>query len=355
MDLIEALQTQARSCRSLGSPMYGSLLEAMAAEAANPDGAVRTVLAGHEDDPGPSALALRLLGSLHRLVLTGRAAPLESFYPSVGGTWDEQHGAAAVLAYLAAHPQQVREWLDRPPQTNEVGRSAALMGALLHLQDPARLPIRLFEIGSSGGLNLLLDSFTFVDSAGTRYGARDSAVIIEPAWHASDTCRPWPGLRVVHSEGCDIHPVPSGTPEGALVLRSYVWPDQPVRLQRLEGALQIAAERQPVVRQASAGDFVASISPEECALTVLWHSVMWQYLDAAEQQRVTGLLEQLGAEASDHAPVAHIRLEPSRRTSQGPHEFLVQCTTWPGGQVQVLGTAHPHGTPVTWEDAPLTP
>jgi hypothetical protein len=42
--------------------------------------------------------------------------------------------------------------LRRPVQTNEVGRCAALAPAILHASDG--LPLRLLEIGASGGLNL---------------------------------------------------------------------------------------------------------------------------------------------------------------------------------------------------------
>ena len=52
--------------------MYGALLTQLADDCAG-GGATREVLRGHEDDPGPSALALRLLGSVHRLVLAGGA------------------------------------------------------------------------------------------------------------------------------------------------------------------------------------------------------------------------------------------------------------------------------------------
>lgn len=328
--------------------MYGTLLEALAAEIETGT-IVRTVLAGHENDSGPSALGLRLLGSLHRLVLSGRAPELEPYYPSVGGSWDEAAGPAAVLAHLEANVEQVREWLGRPPQTNEVGRSAALMGALLHLPDELRLPVQLHEIGSSGGLNLLLDGFRFVDEGGAGHGPVPSPVVIAPAWSGDSSIRPWPAFTVRERRGCDILPVPSATPEGGLRLMSYVWPDQPIRLERLRGALSLAAATPPDVQQCGAADFIEGIDLAAGRLTVIWHSVMWQYLDAAEQQRASDAIADLGARATARAPLAHIRLEPARRTPEGPHEFLVQVTTWPGGQHRVLGTAHPHGAPITWD------
>ena len=115
--------------------MYAELLDASSRTTSRRGGRPRTVLAGHEDDPGPSALALRLLGSVHRLVLERRAGDLAAFYPSVGGTWDAEGGWPAFRRLLEEQPETVREWLDRPPQTNEVGRAAALMGGLLHLDE----------------------------------------------------------------------------------------------------------------------------------------------------------------------------------------------------------------------------
>src|ERR1700712_1946607 len=120
MDLVAAFTQQARACEVLGSPMYAGLLGRLVVDLEE-GGPTRDVLVGHEDDPGPSALALRLLGSVHRLVLERRAGALAAYYPSVGGTWDDAAGSAAFVQLLEDQREAVREWLDRPPQTNEVG------------------------------------------------------------------------------------------------------------------------------------------------------------------------------------------------------------------------------------------
>ncbi len=103
------------------------------------------------------------------------------------------------------------------------------------------------------------------------------------------------------------------------------------------------------MRATGAGDFVDGIELASGAWTVLWHSIMWQYLPADEQARVTARVEELGAAADEGAPFAHLFLEPTRREAGGRHEFLVVLTTWPGGDRRVLGKAAPHGLPVTWE------
>src|SRR6476469_1907538 len=109
--------------------MYADLLGRVADDL-DAGGPARELLAGHEDDPGPSGLALRLAGSVHRLVLERRAGALAAHYPSVGGTGESEAGWAACRAVLEDQPDQVREWLDRPPQTNEVGRASGLMAGL---------------------------------------------------------------------------------------------------------------------------------------------------------------------------------------------------------------------------------
>src|SRR6476469_5501902 len=110
--------------------MYADLLGRVADDL-DAGGPSRELLRGHEDDPGPSGLALRLAGSVHRLVLERRGGALAAYYPSVGGTWEPEAGWAAFRTLLEDQPQAVGEWLDRPPQTNEVGRASGLMAGLL--------------------------------------------------------------------------------------------------------------------------------------------------------------------------------------------------------------------------------
>jgi hypothetical protein len=339
------IRRQAEACERLGSPMYRFLLDRVA-EDVDAGGVSAQVLAGHEADPGPSALALRLMGSVHRLVLERRAPALAVFYPSVGGRFEPDDAWAALRALLAEQPDAVREWLDRAPQTNEVGRATALMGGLLHVGERWRHPVRLLEIGSSAGLNLRADRFCYTDDSGRTFG--DPASPVRLGWRGR-ALTPWPDLEVVERLGSDVSPVDPTTTEGRLLLTSYVWPDQLQRLERLRGALEVAAAVPAQVRRERAADFVAGLELRTGTTTVLWHSVMWQYLDPEEQQAVTDRVQELGAAAGDEQPFAHLRLEPMRRTPQTPHDFLVAAQLWPGGRLGILGDSAGHGVPTTWE------
>jgi hypothetical protein len=347
MDLVEQFRHQAAACAEMGSVMYAELLDRLAADLEG-GGVVRDVLAGHEHDPGPSALALRLAGSVHRLVLQGRAGELASYYPSVGGSWEPDGGWRAFETLLRERPDAVREWLDRPPQTNEVGRSAALMGGLLRLGERHRLPVRLFEIGSSGGLNLCPDRYGYTDEMGRAFGDPTSRLVLHGAWRGAPL-RAWPGLRITERAGSDLAPVDVGSAEGRLRLTAYVWPDQAERLERLRLALEVAAAHPVPVREQDARSFVDRLGLVAGTTTVLWHSVMWQYLAHPDRQAISAAIGELGSSATDDAPFAHLRAEPMRRAPGAEHEFLIALQVWPGGEHLVLGRTVGHGVPCTWE------
>ena len=62
--------------------------------------------------------------------------------------------------------------LDKPPQTNEVGRSALYVGALSFISKLGVNKFDLFEIGTSGGLNLNLSRYQYKFALGTGQGSK---------------------------------------------------------------------------------------------------------------------------------------------------------------------------------------
>ena len=84
---IDYVRLQGEYCARMGSPFYGALL-ARAADDMVADGPLAAVFAGYAHEPVASAMALRLMGEVHRFVLSGEAPTLAPFYPSVGGDGD---------------------------------------------------------------------------------------------------------------------------------------------------------------------------------------------------------------------------------------------------------------------------
>ncbi|WP_370094066.1 DUF2332 domain-containing protein [Streptacidiphilus sp. MAP12-20] len=341
-------ERQADGCAELGSPLYAELLRRGAADI-RAGGPCAAAVAGYERAPGPDAIALRLLGGVHALVLTGRAPELAEHYPSVGGAFDPARLDACWGAFrdvVAAQLPWIRDWMTRPPQTNEVGRANLLITGLLRA-NPQGLQVRLFELGSSAGLNLRPDLFRYT-APGYAWGDVDSPVRLEDAWQGgaptwlAEAAQARPALEIVERRGCDLTPIDPLTKDGALALRAYVWADQPARFARLSGALRLAAEQPAMVEPLGAAEFLRGVSVREGTLTVVWHSIMKQYVPAAEWAEVEVELARLAAQSAPEAPFAHVAFEPERVGEAFPFRASVRVGE---RDREVLAEAYPHGLP----------
>jgi hypothetical protein len=341
------LRLQSNACREIGSPLYGDLL-ARAADDLLAGGPVADVLAGHLDSRPAGVLALRMLGGAHALALGGQAPELAAWYPSAGGHADREPGSphawAALRQTLAERPDEIRRWLERPPQTNEVGRSAALIGGLLNITALADRPIRLAEVGASAGLNLRADWYRVAGDSGS-YGDPASPVVLRHGWEGGTP--PASRIEVIERTGGDLSPLDPTTRHGQLTLTAYVWPDQADRLARLRGAFTVAAQVPAQVQKESATQTVNRIELLAGTWTVLWHSIFRQYLDEEQRAELAEGVAALGATATDEARFAYLYLEQSRAGG-----CPVVLTTWPGEHRALLGMATPHGIPVRWGAIP---
>lgn len=99
----------------------------------------------------------RVMGALHRLALAGDAPALAAHYPSTGGRFEPEGAWRALLDAARAHSPAIRARLRSNVQTNEVQRCAVLLGGFLRVASATGLPLRVREVGSSAGLNLLFD------------------------------------------------------------------------------------------------------------------------------------------------------------------------------------------------------
>ena len=163
-EIAEAFARQGRACRALGSPFTGHLCERLPVVLAQSDGPVAQAVATWPLDLDGSALALRLTGVLHRLVRAGLAPDLAALYPPQADTGPALD--AALRDALGTHGGRLVEWLGSAPQTNEVARSAILLGGLLTIAQRTGHPLALREIGSSAGVNLSPDAYIYDFGAG---------------------------------------------------------------------------------------------------------------------------------------------------------------------------------------------
>ena len=238
-------------------------------------------------------------------------------------------------------------WLDGPPQTNEAGRSSNFIAAMLWLAEQGLAPrFQCLEIGSSAGINLMLDRYHY-DLAGVQVGPQPGAMQFKPGWQGAPP--PDRQIAIVSAKGCDVAPVNLADPAQALRLKAYIWPEHTVRFERMAAAIAEAGQSAPDLVRMNAADFIeAELALPQAAGTtrVLMHSIVWQYVPADQQTRITAAMEAAGAHATPERPLAWIALEANRVLHL--HELVVRF--WPGGGEPVmLARAHPHGASIDWQ------
>jgi hypothetical protein len=332
---------QAAACARLGSPFTAGLLE-LVAERLEEAGALGRAVLGWQGDPKADALALRVAAGLHALVLSGAAPELAAAYPGGARADDSLALGPALTRAFEIHGGAIADFLKRPPQTNEVGRSAVLLGGFLTVAAETGLPLRLLEIGASAGLNLIWDIYGY-GLAGAAWGT-DAPVRLRPEWQG--TLPPLAAVAIADRRGCDRAPIDPRRPGDRLRLRAYVWADQAERGRLLEGALDLAIGRGVRVERADAAAWTEARlrEPAPGVATVLYHSIVWQYLPADRQRRIAAAIGCAAGRATSAAPFAWLRMEPAPDTR---HTEL-RLTLWPGGDERLLAHADYHGRWVRW-------
>jgi hypothetical protein len=340
------LRWQADWCGRLGSPLYRDLLEHAAGDVEH-GGPAWVVLDAAGAADGSERLmkgqpALQLLGAVHRLVLEGRAPDLARFYPSAGGAPDGAGAAAVLIDTIEAHAAALPELMQRPIQTNEVGRSAALLVGFLTVAQETGLPLRVLEIGASAGLNLRWDRYRYTSAVGD-WGDPGSPVEIVQAFSGDP-----PPLAVapdvVERRGCDPSPLDPTSDDTRLTLLSYTWPDQLRRFVQLRAALDFSASLSVNVEEGHAVEWLSEAlsDPVPGVATVVFHSVVLPYLGEEGISDLWRTLDAAAGRARPDAPLAWLSLEAGADLAD------VRLMTWPGGDARLLAHASFHGPPVRW-------
>ncbi|HXS34542.1 MAG TPA: DUF2332 domain-containing protein [Solirubrobacterales bacterium] len=335
--LAESLRIQARACEQLGSELYAVLMM-RAAEDVEAHGPTWDVLRGHEADPPASVPALRLMGAVNRLVLVGREPTLAQIYE--GPTVDPSAAWEALSAILSSNREELRELIKLPVQTNEVGRCAALLFGFLAVAGETRLPLRLLEVGASAGLNLHWDRYRY-EADGFAWGPADSRVRVEFELDGEAPTLP-AEVEIAERRGCDAAPIDPSGPEGRQTMLAYIWPDQKFRLERMRAALRLVEEVPIALDRETAVPWTERMlaEPTPGTATVVYHSIVMQYLGEEELAAFHRQIETASERATADAPLAWLRMEPA-----GDHADL-HLTVWPGGEKRRLARAGYHGTPV---------
>ena len=261
---------------------------------------------------GASTPGVRLMGALHYLALSGESPELAAHFPSCGGDGDA--GAIWELAQelLVSREERIGELFDETPQTNEVLRGTVLSAGLCAFARTSGLPLRLFEIGASAGLNTRLRS--------------DDYVIAERA-------------------ACDLHPLDINDEKDRLRLLSFVWADDAERIARLHEAIDAARNVPLVVERADMFEWLSQrVEPKAGFATAVMQSVVADHLSKDERARLAHIIEAIGERATTQSPFAWLRMEFDRPTRR----YQTRLRTWPDGDDQLIASSTGHAREIEW-------
>lgn len=347
-DLSEIFETQAYHCRGLGSPFTADLCLLFAKHLDEETAVGRHVLhwpgrASYRAD----AVPLRLCGALHALTLTDQSPNLKAHYPDL--SQDEQTIArikvpdwSVIHTALVEHETFILDWMTSPPQTNEVRRANGIWPILQTVATLSNLPMDLWEIGCSGGLNLRLGHFCYRHD-GMVSGEPDSAVALEPEWRGAPPPTAVPEIDAL--KGCDLNPLDPSTPGDRLRLLAYLWADQKHRVERTSAAIDIALVNPAEIAREDAIAWLKQQLPDrrDDRVTVIYTTIAWQYLPDAAKAEGEALIEAAGRNTK--APLAFIQMEGD---GQSPGAAL-SLKYWPDAIDTIVGRVDFHGRWVDWQ------
>jgi hypothetical protein len=247
-----------------------------------------------------------------------------------------------VLADIHSNVRSYDELLERPVQTNEVARSMPVLGAMLALAHATRLPLRIYEIGSSAGLLLNFDRYRY-SGDGWTWGDPQSPAHLRNRIARGKPAHLNAALEVRERHGCDLHPLDPADANHADTLLSFIWPDQHERFNRLRAAIDIArAHPVDIVRADGIAWSRTAALPRDGSATVLLHTVITEHMTPSERESLREAIDELAAHATGTRPFAWVRMEPAE---EGYHTTL---THWPASDETVIAASDGHAQNLRW-------
>ena len=338
------------------APLYSTLAKGIA----NEPSLFRLLLHAPTEQQQP----VLLFACTHHLILDEPRSELARWYPNLTADHRDPTDPELMPTFRRFVEARVTEltWLlsTRTTQTNEVGRCGLFLPVFGMLADEVG-SLGHIDIGTSGGLNLLLDRYEY------RYRADDEAksavssvggpstVVLEVSTRGAvpvPDAMPVIGARL----GIDRRPVDVTDPIESRWLEACVWPDQADRFHRLRAAIELATKAQPRVRS---GDAIAGLRTAVAEVGTRCHPVVtnsWvlNYLTPTQRVAYMNGLDEIG----DRRDLSWIYAEspalvpeiPVDDDLAGTDVTAVTLVRWRDGTrtSKTLAVCHPHGYWIHW-------
>lgn len=215
-----------------------------------------------------------LFGAVHYLLFKKSDHQLREFYPSIVSNPNMDKGP---FPYFKDFCLTNREEIllivkNKLVQTNEVRRCAYLYPIFCAIYQWTKKPLSLIEIGSSAGLQLLLDKYSYSYGGNEVYGNKESIVHLTSEVRNGNIPSNLSNIPPVNYRlGIDLHISDLTNEEDSLWLKALIWPEHKDRLDNFEQSVKLLKMNPPQLRE---GDGVAMLNeyaakvPKDSALCI---------------------------------------------------------------------------------------
>lgn len=187
-----------------------------------------------------------LFGAVHYLLLKGKEHQLKEYYPSITNPPRKIDNATfgSFKEFCNVFRNEIVSILkSKLVQTNEVRRCAYLYPIFSLIYSKVEKPLSLIEIGTSAGLQLLWDKYSYSYGTDETYGDNNSSVHITSELKGENIPLFLPKSPPVASKiGLDLHISDLRNSEDYLWLKSLIWTEHQERLELFESAARCFKE-----------------------------------------------------------------------------------------------------------------
>ncbi len=180
-----------------------------------------------------------LLGAVHYIMLKGIDHPLREFYPSlVKNPKKVEESFYYFKDFCMTNSKEIASILhNKRVQTNEVRRCSYLYPTFCYIYQKVSTPLSIIEIGTSAGLLLLWDNYSYSYGNQSIYGNKDSALHLKSKIREGEQPFLLPNSPPIHSRlGFDLNIIDLRNEEEYLWLKALIWPEHKERLEIFETA-----------------------------------------------------------------------------------------------------------------------
>ncbi len=183
-----------------------------------------------------------LFASVHYLLLSGSQHELQKFYPSViNNPRPAEESFPSFKDFCLHHRKEIIDLLQkRLVQTNEIRRCTYLYPSFCYIYNKVKRPLSLVEIGTSAGLQLLWDRYSYSYGTEEIYGDPNSSVHLTAQLRNGNVPELSQIIPTVASRvGIDLHGIDLSNEDDYLWLKSLIWSEHRERLETFEKAAKL--------------------------------------------------------------------------------------------------------------------